>query len=276
MTIGLSSYTYAWAVGIEAYPEPEAPLSASRLVELAGGLGVDVVQIADNLPVHEMPAAERRRLFRQAHELGIDIELGTRGTTLDDLKPYLEISEECGARILRSVPAATIPPGDREGEERVAQDLLRDLDGIVAGLEARDLILCIENYEGLPTRTLADVVRTIGSPNVRVCLDSLNSLGRSEGTQSVLQNLAELTANFHAKDYRITRLDHRLSFLVEGTPTGAGELPVPEIIAAIPPESTVVVELWTPWQGSIDTTCAVESSWAEQSVLYLRSVEASL
>ena len=35
---------------------------------------------------------------------------------------------------------------------------------------------------------------------------------------------------------------------------------------------TTVVELWTPWQGSIDATVRTEREWTERSVAALRKV----
>lgn len=134
------------------------------------------------------------------------------------------------------------------------------------------MTLCLENYEGISVETLATLVRSADSPRVRVCLDSLNSLGRGEGCETVLAELAPLSANVHVKDYRTRRLDHRLGFVVEGVAAGTGELPIGELLGRVPNGTSAVVELWTPWRGNISATCDLEMQWARESVGFLRSI----
>ena len=55
MQLGISSYTFSWAVGIPGYPQPLQPLTALALLDRASELGVGVVQIADNLPLDALP-----------------------------------------------------------------------------------------------------------------------------------------------------------------------------------------------------------------------------
>ena len=51
--LGISSYTFAWAIGVPGHPTP-SPLSAFDLLERAAEYGVGVLQIADNLPLDRM------------------------------------------------------------------------------------------------------------------------------------------------------------------------------------------------------------------------------
>ena len=53
MKIGLSSYTFPWAVGVPGWP-PTSPLGPVALLRTAAELGVGVVQFADNLPLDEL------------------------------------------------------------------------------------------------------------------------------------------------------------------------------------------------------------------------------
>jgi len=78
MRIGLSTYAYSWNIGI--YPHiPPHPFSVFDFLHSASLLGIHLVQIADNLPLHELTDTELERLKKEAKELGIDIEVGTRG-----------------------------------------------------------------------------------------------------------------------------------------------------------------------------------------------------
>jgi hypothetical protein len=58
MRLGISSYTYVWSVGVPGFPAPSQPLTPMGLLEKAVQLGVRVVQIADNLPLHRLTTTE--------------------------------------------------------------------------------------------------------------------------------------------------------------------------------------------------------------------------
>ena len=49
MRLGISSYTYGWAVGTDTHRPPGA-LTAHDLIDRAAAFGVRVVQLCDNLP----------------------------------------------------------------------------------------------------------------------------------------------------------------------------------------------------------------------------------
>ena len=272
MKLGISSYTFPWGFGIQGYPAPNPPLTLDGLVSRASELGVDFVQIADNVALEELGAARRQELFERAREAGVGIELGTRGTSRETLLRYVEMAGECGATILRSVPTATVAPGDEEGARSFVESTSREIASVLPELERSGVTLCLENYEGLSVATLAELVRGLDTPLVRVCLDSLNSLGRSEGYETVVSSLAPLTGNLHIKDYSIGRVDHRLGFTVVGTAAGDGDLPIRDLTRSVPDGVSAVVELWTPWMGSIEATVGEEARWARSSVAYLRGL----
>lgn len=273
MKVGISSYTFPWAIGIAGYPQPATSLKPESLIDIGSDLGVRVVQIADNLPLDALAPGRLTALAAKARERGIEIEPGTRGTSASNLRHYLEIAEICGSHIIRSVPDVVLGRNDRDAEEEFLSTTEGELRSIIADLERRDVILCLENYEGISVKTLSKLIRRVDSPNIRVCLDSLNSLGRSEGYDTVLSELAPLTANLHVKDYRSRRRDHRLAFYIEGTAAGAGELPIRDMINRVQSGVSTIVELWTPWQGTLEETCRLEMEWARESVEFLHSIE---
>ena len=69
MKLGISSWTYTWAIGVNEYAPPR-PLTPLDLVDKAG-LGVQVIQVADNLPLHSLSVAQRRALALAAAQQGI-------------------------------------------------------------------------------------------------------------------------------------------------------------------------------------------------------------
>ncbi len=272
MKLGISSYTFPWGFGIQGYPAPEPPLTLEGLVSRASELGVDLVQIADNVALERLDAARRKELFRHARESGVGIELGTRGTSPETLLRYVEMAAECGATILRSVPTTTVAPGDAERAHSFLAETTREIASVLPDLERSGVTLCLENYEGLSVATLAELVRGLNTLRVRVCLDSLNSLGRSEGYETVVSSLAPLIGNLHIKDYSIRRVDHRLGFTVTGAPAGEGDLPINDLVTRVLPGVTAILELWTPWMGSTEITVVEEERWARSSIRYLKKV----
>lgn len=271
MTLALSSYTVPWAIGIPGQQAPEVPLSAYELLDLASELGVGRLQIADNLPVHDLPETQRRRLFDAARERGVGIELGMRGTEPAAVERYIALCRECEATVLRTVPTMSVAPGDAAGERTAIEALTQAARSVLPSLEESAVVLCIENYEALSVAALKAVIESVDSPHVRVCLDTVNSLGRGEGVRSVFDALAPLTGNLHIKDFATSRLDHRLGFLVEGRAAGTGLLPIAELLSAVPKDVSVVLELWTPWHGDIESTVATEREWAKRSVGFLHA-----
>ena len=114
MRLGISSYTYTWAIGVPGHP-PARPMGAIELLDKAAQLGVRVVQIADNLPLDRLPPGELDALERRAATLGIGIEVGTRGIAPDHLRAYLRLAERFHSPILRVVvDTATHQPGEDE------------------------------------------------------------------------------------------------------------------------------------------------------------------
>lgn len=272
MTIGVSSYTFPWAIGIPGQPVPRSPMSCQDLLDATIELGVSRLQIADNLPVHELSEEERRRLFTSAREGGVEIELGMRGADQKAIERYIVLSRACSAQVLRTVPTIGVAPDDAEGERSIVAELVASARAVLPQLEEAGIVLCFENYEELPVSALREVIDTVASPNVRVCVDTVNSLGRGEGLGLVVDILGPVSGNLHIKDFATRRLDHRLGFLVEGRAAGDGQLPIRSLLASAPRDISVVVELWTPWQGDIDATVDTEREWARRSVEYLRGL----
>jgi len=59
---------------------------------------------------------------------------------------------------------------------------------------------------------------------VGIGLDTVDSLGRPERLETVVEQLAEHTVMLHPKDYDIQRVDTRMGFSVTGKPAGEGRV----------------------------------------------------
>ena len=265
--VGIGSYALAWGIGIPGYPPPK-PLDVFGFVELAATLDVPLVQIADNLPLQALSAAELDRLVDLTCDLGIDVEVGTRGIEPGGLRRYLEFAERLGSPILRVV----IDTEDHRPSVKEATDLLR---GVLPAFEAAGVTLAIENHDRFKARTLAAIVRDLGNPNVGICLDTANSFGALEGPEIVLAELGPLTVNLHVKDFVVEREGHNLGFRVRGAPAGRGMLDIPAILTELRRfgcDVDAILESWPPPEATIEETIAKERAWLEESVAYVRGL----
>lgn len=267
MRLGISSYTFPWAIGVPGHP-PSQPLGAVGLLQRAAQLGVRLAQIADNLPLHVLSAGELQRLKGSADRMGMAIEVGTRGVDTDHLLTYLSLAELLGSPILRVV----VDSGDCQPSEG---EVVAALRAVTPEFERAGVCLAIENHDRFAARSLLRIVNTIDSPHLGICLDTANSFGALEGPEWVVDVLGPWVVNLHVKDFDIRRLAHRMGFTIEGRPTGQGRLDVPWLLGrlrALGRDPNAILELWTVPEEDLSATIAKEERWAEASVAYLRGL----
>jgi sugar phosphate isomerase/epimerase len=228
-------------------------------------LKVSVVQIADNLPLDSMDSAELNDARDQAVELGLSIEVGTRGVEYDRLLRYLEIAGILNAGLVRTLISC---PGRALSLEEAEPQLRRVLPQFVDS----EVVLGLENYEAHTCMDLANLVRRLESNHVGVCLDTVNSLGALEPPAFVIETLAPLTVNLHIKDFVIERVPSKMGFTVRGTQAGRGMLDVPSVLKQMPAtDLSVILEHWPSLDASMDDAIALEQEWAVRGVEYLHA-----
>ncbi len=266
MRLGISSWTYPWAIGVSGFPPPSRPMRIADLLERASALKVDVVQIADNLPLHTLDSAELGDARDQAADLGVAIEIGTRGVEPAHLLRYLSLAAQFDAVLLRTLTASAESQPSLEQAEKWIREVLPKF-------EDQGITLGLENYETYSCRELAALVRRLDSRRVGVCLDTVNSLGALETPDRVVETLAPLTVNLHIKDFIIDRVPEKMGFVVSGASAGSGRLDIPWLLGQMPSGKnvTAILEQWPPLKDSIEATVAMEQEWAERGVQYLRS-----
>lgn len=258
-----------WSIGVQGYPRPEKPVGVIDLLQKAVEANVSVVQIADNLPLHELQDSQLEQLGEAACLRGLTLEAGTRGLEPEHLLRYIGIAHRIGAKILRTVLSGSLC-GVRQ--LAAAEASIRQ---IVPTLECHGVTLAFENNEAFSAAEFAGIMRRVASPHVGICLDTANSLGRPETLQTVIQTLAEFAVVLHAKDYDIRRIDTRMGFSVVGTPAGGGRVDFGWVLSELRKRGrtgiSVIVEHWPPFSGTIEETIRIEEQWLAQSVQFLRS-----
>jgi len=265
MKPGLSTYTYTWAIGVPGKP-PQNPMTIFQLMDKAAGLGVPVVQVADNLPLDQFTETELAGIKEYAGTLNISIEVGARGMTPGNLEKYLDLAVFFGSPVLRFVI-------DAPGFEPDLPEIHRIIQKAVPLLEQREIILAIENHDRFKAAEFAEMVERSGSRFVGICLDSVNSMGAGEGLETVISQLAPLTVNLHVKEFSVKRIFHKMGFIVEGCPLGRGMLPVCELVQRVSPRcGSAILEQWTPPEETIEKTIEKEARWAEESIKFLKDI----
>jgi len=265
--LGISSYTFAWAIGVPGHPIPD-PLGVFGLLDRAAQLGVGVLQIADNLPLDQMPVDSLKRLKQSADEKAVQIEVGARGIQPPHLDRYLQIAQRFESPILRVVIDSA------EHQPSVAE-VIELLSVALPAFANAGVLLAIENHDRFSVADFERILETLDSPSLGICLDTVNSFGACEGPQVVVDTLGPWTVNLHIKDFVVRRADHQMGFAVDGTPAGEGMLNVPwllDSIAAHGRNMSAILELWPRPAESMQATIACEALWAQQSVDYLRKL----
>jgi sugar phosphate isomerase/epimerase len=265
MKLGISSFTFPWAIGGIESDHPVA-MSALELLERAHELRADVLQIADNLPIGGLSEAELTGLKAQADSYGIALEVGTRGIKSENLETFLSIAQKLSSSILRVVI-------DSKGHEPSIPEIIDLLKPFESKFKQAGIKLAIENHDRLTCAEFNEIIDQVGSDWVGICLDTVNSLGAVEAPNTVIPALAPRAINVHMKDFEIVRTNGQMGFTVRGTALGEGRLDVSEVIAAVggsKRDITAVIELWTPRQNSYEATVALENEWANISVANLR------
>jgi sugar phosphate isomerase/epimerase len=249
-----------WAIGVPGQPPP-APLTAFDLLDRCAALGLKAVQFGPNLPLDWDRLDE---LAARARELGIEVEIGVSGLDPETIHRGVQLCRRLGATLLRTVDLYDGPPRGAAEIERNLRAALPLLDGGVR--------LAVENAR-TPARELASALDEIGSPSLGVTLDTVNSLAVPEGTAEVVEALARHTLCLHVKDFRISRIWHMMGFTVEGTPAGQGQLDIPWLLGCLRAagrDPNAILELWVPQQRTLPETIALEDSWVNESISYLR------
>ena len=265
MKLGVSSFTFPWAIGGIESDHP-VTMNAFELLEKAYVLGADVLQIADNLPIGHLTDAELQRLKAAADNYTISIEVGTRGIGVENIERFLTIAQILGSPILRIVI-------DSKGHEPEIAEICQLLKPFEVKFKSAKIKLAIENHDRLTCAEFNEIIDLLGSDWVGICLDTVNSLGAVEAPNTVVPALAPRAINVHMKDFEIIRTNGQMGFTVQGTALGQGRLDAPAVIAAVggfTRDITAVIELWTPRQESYSATVALEDTWAAESVEYLR------
>jgi 3-oxoisoapionate decarboxylase len=256
MAIGLSTYAFFWR-----------KLSLHDMLKQTNELGCTVFQICDYPAVESLSTAELADLRDTAADLGVELELGTRGIAPEHLHRYLDLCNQLGATLLRSMLyTATHRPSTSEAVALLTEAM--------PAFESHGVTLALETYEQVPTADLVSVIEAVDSDALGICLDPANCVAGLELPHDVVDRTAPYVKNMHIKDFAFARQAGWVGFTLAGCPLGEGLLDYDEMVAVVDPASrgiNQIVEHWLSWQDDAETTCLLENQWTQHSVKYLRS-----
>jgi sugar phosphate isomerase/epimerase len=261
--IGLSTYAFFWQHSALA----AHPLTLADMLQLTHDEGVDLFQICDYAPLLGYTAAELRDLRVLADDLGITLELGTRGVLSDHLGSFLGLAETLGATMVRSM----INTADHQPSLAEAESLLRTA---LPAFESAGVTVALETYEQVQSRDLVSLVEAVASPSLGICLDPANSVAALENPRDVIDRCAPYVANIHVKDFAFTRRGGWVGFTLEGVPLGTGLLDYDYMLEKVAPGErgiSQIIEHWLPLGETIEDTIALENTWNTSNLQYLRS-----
>jgi sugar phosphate isomerase/epimerase len=261
--IGLSTYAFFWQHS-ELAPDR---LDLFEMLQETHDLGAGVFQICDYAPLEEFDENGLLALAAKAGELGIELELGTRGVSTAHLADYLRLARLLGARTVRSmIYTAT--------ERPTLDEARRSLEEALPAWEAAGVHLALETYEQVSSTDLVFLVESVDHPNLGICLDPANSVAALENPRDVIDRTAPWVKNVHAKDFAFTRRGGWVGFTLEGVPFGEGLLDYDYLLETVRPDARgihQIIEHWLPLGDSIEETIEAEKSWNIHNLQYLRS-----
>ncbi|MCP1412081.1 sugar phosphate isomerase/epimerase [Paenarthrobacter sp. A20] len=261
--IGLSSYAFFWQLSDQV----SQPLSIHDALRKASDMGVDLFQICDYAPLEDMNDAGLAAVRSTADELGITLEVGTKGIRPEHLAKFLHIAQMLGSDLLRTM--FNVPGHTPDTEETV-----RIFTGILPEFQAAGVRIAVETYEQVPTERILDVVRHVNSPYLGICSDPANTVAALEMPRQVIDAVAPYVLNMHIKDFAFSRKQGWVGFTYSGAPLGEGLLDYDYMVEKIQPKErniNQIVEHWLPWKDSEAETIRLENQWTQQSLDFLRS-----
>lgn len=262
--IGLGSYAYFWQLSDRT---PEA-FTLHDAFEATRALDVDLFQICDTESIAAADEAELDSLVAHARDLGLTIELGTKGVAADHLALYLRLAERFDARLVRAMVRFDGGIASLDDAQRALESVLDDYTG--AGVT-----LALETYEMLATSDLVSLVAGIDSEHLGICLDPGNVVANFESPRAAVEACAPWVRNVHAKDFAFARQEGWVGFTYSGAPLGEGRHDYPHLLRTAQPRErgiNEIVEHWLPWQGDAENTTRTERAWTATALDYLRSI----
>jgi len=279
MKIAIDSYCYHRYFG-EVYPGLQKPPGRTMTVwdflKRAHRLGVAGVSLescylaTDRDFLHRLRAAldsyEFARVWAWGHPNGL--HSGTDRAAARDLVAHLAHAKNIGAKVMRIVGGSwrTRPESFALHKRRLAGMLKK----VVPAAQDHGIIMAIENHMDLTADQMVDLIGTLDSPWLGVCLDTGNNLRLHEDPVAVAAKLAPLARATHIKDLGVLRGNPKDFAFWPSVPLGKGLVDLVQVLSLLKKARykgllAIEVDYLHPDFGDEDSAVA-------KSVKYLKSV----
>lgn len=232
MKLAIDSYTYHRQFG-EIYPgleeDPGTRITMAEFIGMAHTLGVAGVSI-ESCFLPEPTAADVAAIRTQLQTLELDcvwawghpsgLGSGRQPAQLTDLQRHTEAAAAVGARVMRICCGGRRTRIDDWPQHKAL--LLPLLRVAVAHARDHDVVLAVENHIDFLADELVDLVETLDSPWLGVCLDTANNLRMLEDPDRAIEKLAPYARATHVKDVAAHRGDPREFAFWASVPVGRG------------------------------------------------------
>jgi sugar phosphate isomerase/epimerase len=166
------------------------------------------------------------RVWAWGHPDGL--HSGSDRAAANDMVRHLEYAARIGARVMRIVGGSRrTRPDSWAVHKRRLGGMLR---GVLGAAEAQGIVLALENHIDLLADEILDLVTTIDSPWLGICLDTGNNLRLFENPLAVAERLAPWTRATHIKDIGVRPGDPKEFGFWPSVPVGEGLVDIGAVI----------------------------------------------
>jgi sugar phosphate isomerase/epimerase len=271
--LGIGSFAYRYQVGIPACA-PALPLTPIGFVEDAARLGLERIQLCENIMYADLNEQDIATLAKRIKELGLIVELGMYGVTEENLRKHIRLAKVFDGKFIRAVIGEL--NDDHEKAVRIAaQNLKKVLDEC-----RRDNIhIGLENHFDLSTPDILRVIKEVNDPLVGSIFDSTNAINFLERPEETLAFMLPYIKSVHLKDFRMIKTEAGIT--MTGQILGQGILEVESLLKQVTaknPEASIIVELTIRRKDglSVDEVIKIEKDQIAQSVAYAQKICAGL
>jgi sugar phosphate isomerase/epimerase len=166
------------------------------------------------------------RVWAWGHPDGL--RSGSDRAAAKDLVQHLEYAARIGARVMRIVGGSRRTRPDSWAVHK--RRLGGMLEGLVGAAEAHGIVLALENHIDLLAGEILDLVTSIDSPWLGICLDTGNNLRLFENPLVVAEQLAPWTRATHIKDIGVWPGDPKEFGFWPSVPVGEGLVDIGAVI----------------------------------------------
>lgn len=250
MRLGIDSFSVRWQ-GWDAY----------QILDYAARLELDNVHFSERAHLGGLDSAELVKIRDYARQRNLTLEVGMRsfnqlsstfdpslGTGEQQLLDMIDVALTVDSPIVRCFVGMQ---GDRAGPHSVGQliaETVRTLATVAPRAEAAGVIIAVENHGGvdLLAAELRDIIETVGSSHVGVCLDTGNPVYAAEDAVYATEVLAPYTVSTHLRDTLAWLTP--TGAMVQWAPAGRGNVDlqrIVEILAETVPDVPIDLEVIT-------------------------------